>query len=77
MKMQDYEFVAYYGDYLTEYKERVEEMLEKHDWDTIVSYMDDEIREELHSELAPCNEKIFLLAYMARHTEKYGDDFSF
>lgn len=37
-----------------------------------VELMDDEIREELHSDLAPCNDLEFLEAYMERHLEKYG-----
>lgn len=37
--------------------------------------MDDEIREELHSEMAPCTDEEFLEAYMERHAEKYGEDF--
>ena len=34
------------------------------DWDNIVSYMDDDVREEVHSELAPCNELDFLKRYL-------------
>ena len=35
-----------------------------YDWDTIVSYMDDDIREQVHGELAPCTEKAFWERYM-------------
>ena len=38
--------------------------------------MDDEIREDLHRELAPCSDLEFLEAYMQRHFEKYGEDFA-
>ena len=34
------------------------------DWDNIVSYMDDDVREEVHSELAPCSELDFLKRYL-------------
>ena len=40
-----------------------------------VELMDDEIREELHAELAPCTDLEFLEAYMKRHEEKYGVPF--
>jgi len=35
-----------------------------YDWDTIVSYMDDDIREQIHGELAPCTEEAFWERYM-------------
>lgn len=31
-----------------------------YDWYTIVGYMDDDIREKLHFELAPCSNETFL-----------------
>ena len=34
-----------------------------YDWDTIVSYMDDDIREIVHGELAPCTEEAFWARY--------------
>lgn len=37
--------------------------------------MDDDIREELHRELAPCSEEEFLEAYCKAHKEKYGEEF--
>lgn len=36
---------------------------------TIASYMDDEIREELHFKLAPCSHRRFLKAYCKRDPE--------
>ena len=47
----------------------------KVDFDTCAILMDDEIREELHMELAPCTEQEFLDAYVERHAEKFGEDF--
>lgn len=34
--------------------------------------MDDEIREELHNELAPCDDQVFFDAYAKKHFEKFG-----
>lgn len=41
-----------------------------------VEFMDDEIREQLHADLAPCSEEEFLEAYMEAHENKYGVPFS-
>lgn len=40
-------------------------------WETIAYQMDDEIRETVHSELAPCTEEEFLQRYL----ELSGEDF--
>lgn len=40
-----------------------------------VNLMDDEIREEVHRDLAPCTDEEFLAEYMKRHAEKYGAEF--
>lgn len=45
------------------------------DFEAAVNMMDDEIREELHAELAPCGNQEFLDAYVERHAQKYGEDF--
>ena len=37
--------------------------------DTIATYMNDDIREDLHAELAPCEPEEFLKAYLERDTE--------
>ena len=44
-------------------------------YDAAVQLMDDEIREELHRELAPCSDEEFLTSYMERHEQKYGVPF--
>lgn len=44
------------------------------DFDTAVYYMDDEIREAVHRDLAPCTEQEFFTAYEAAHAAKYGED---
>lgn len=42
-------------------------------YESAVALMDDELREELHAELAPCAEQEFFDAYAKRHMEKYGE----
>ena len=37
--------------------------------------MDDELRENLHVELAPCDDTVFLKAYIVAHKAKFGTDF--
>ncbi|MDR2043506.1 MAG: hypothetical protein LBQ15_03905 [Clostridium sp.] len=44
------------------------------DFEKTIGYMDDEIREELHRELAPCPEQEFFDRYAAAHLEKYGEE---
>ena len=44
-------------------------------YDAAVALMDDEIREEVHADLAPCTDLEFLEEYMKRHKAKYGIDF--
>ena len=43
-------------------------------YETAVMLMDDEIRESLHFELAPCTEQEFFTAYEKAHAEKYGEE---
>lgn len=45
------------------------------DFDIAVMHMDDEIREYLHEELAPCSDQEFFTAYCEKHYEKYGEEF--
>lgn len=45
------------------------------DFDFAIELMDDEIREALHAELAPCTEQEFFSAYEKLHAEKYGEQF--
>lgn len=40
-----------------------------------VEMMDDDIREALAADLAPCTEQEFFTAYEKAHREKYGTDF--
>lgn len=43
-------------------------------YEAVVGMMDDEIREELHLDLAPCTEQEFFTAYEKAHEEKYGEE---
>lgn len=44
-------------------------------FEAAVSLMDDEIREDLNRELAPCSDQEFFSAYEKAHEEKYGEEF--
>lgn len=45
------------------------------DFDACVNLMDDEVREEVHAELAPCTDQEFFDAYCKAHEEKFGEEF--
>ena len=47
----------------------------KVDFDACVNMMDDDIREQVHFELAPCTDQEFLDRYCQLHEEKYGEEF--
>lgn len=44
------------------------------DFDSSVDLMDDDIREKIHFELAPCTEQEFFTAYEKAHAEKFGEE---
>jgi len=39
-----------------------------------VNLMDDDIREQLHNELAPCTDQVFFDAYVNAHAVKFGEN---
>ncbi|WP_368234278.1 hypothetical protein [Anaerotruncus rubiinfantis] len=43
-------------------------------YEAAVALMDDEIREQLHNELAPCEDQEFFSAYEKAHEEKIGEE---
>lgn len=45
-------------------------------WNAAVQLMDDNIRETLHFELAPCDEQTFFDAYIKMHKAKFHEDFT-
>ena len=44
-------------------------------FEAAVELMDDELREQIHADLAPCTEAEFLAEYCRRHEQKYGEQF--
>ncbi len=50
-------------------------ILKKHGMKTLANYMDDDIREKVHAELAPCTEAQFVKRYAELHEEKFGEPF--
>lgn len=44
------------------------------DFNSAIMLMDDEIREELNRELAPCTDQEFFTAYEKAHGEKFGEE---
>lgn len=44
------------------------------DYRAAAGLMDDEIREDLHAQLAPCTEQEFFSAYEKAHAEKFGEE---
>lgn len=44
------------------------------DFEATVALMDDEVREAVHAEFAPCTEQEFFTAYEKAHADKFGED---
>ena len=51
-------------------------MVDVKDFEAAVALMDDDLREAVHRDLAPCSNEAFLREYERRHREKYGEDFA-
>ena len=45
------------------------------DYDAAVILMDDDLREKLHNNLAPCSAQEFFNEYCKAHMAKYGQEF--
>ena len=45
------------------------------DFDAAVMLMDDDLREELHSLLAPCTDQEFMDAYAEAYAKRFGQEF--
>lgn len=60
----------------TQYQEDFERQEFGAVWEAVVNLMDDEIREEVHRECAPCSKSIFFDRYCELHEEKYGEEFA-
>jgi hypothetical protein len=46
------------------------------EYEIIENLMDDEIREELHAEYAPCTNQFFLDKYLEAHEAKFHEEFT-
>ena len=44
------------------------------DYDAAVELMDDDLREQLHMEMAPCSNQEFFDAYVKAHAAKYNGE---
>ena len=44
------------------------------DFGVAVQLMDDDVREEIHREIAPCGAQEFFDAYLKRHEERFGEE---
>lgn len=55
---------------------KAKEIIESGAYKAAVALMDDEIREAVHADLAPCTDEEFLEEYMKRHLAKYGEEFT-
>lgn len=42
-------------------------------WDAITAMMDDELREEIAADIAPCTNQTFFTAYASAHLAKFGE----
>ena len=47
------------------------------DFEATVQMMDDEVRESVHEDMAPCSEQEFFDEYCKRHEAKFGEPFTF
>ena len=46
------------------------------DFEAAVNIMDDELREQVNAELAPCTNQEFFERYEELHEEKFGEEFA-
>lgn len=44
------------------------------EWNAALALMDDDLREELSADLAPCTEQEFFTAYAKAHGNKFGEE---
>ena len=62
-------------DEMREYVKVENEKGQMVDFDAAVMGMDDELREEIHMDMAPCTAQAFFEEYARRHEERFGEDF--
>ncbi len=54
---------------------KADALIAEYGWESIVEMMNAEIREELHEELAPCDEIEFLTRYIELHYNSFNESF--
>ena len=60
---------------MTYYEDKAIELLDRIPLDSLARYMDDDLREQAHVELAPCSDLEFLVRYLELHEEMFGEEF--
>lgn len=54
----------------------ISEIIDNGLFETAVNLMDDDLREQVHTEMSPCSDRDFLTRYIELHKEKYNEDFT-
>jgi hypothetical protein len=62
-------------DQKMKYSKVINEYGKEIDFDAAVNIMDDDLREQLNNELAPCTNQKFFEAYAKAHLEKFDEEF--
>lgn len=52
------------GNSFTDAHDAIREIMDRNLWDAVVNMMDDDTREAVAAELAPCTEEVFLSRYL-------------
>lgn len=61
---------------MRDFTEEAKNLLDNATMEVIANYMDDDIREAVHRDMAPCTDEEFLTEYMSRHYEAYKEIFT-
>lgn len=56
-------------------REKARDIIRAGHYNAAVELMDDELREQIHDELAPCSGVDFLTRYLKEHQKKFGEEF--
>ena len=68
-------FTAAMDEFMKQYGKEQPKMIDVKYFDAAVELMDDELREQVHADLAPCTDEEFLREYERRHLAKFGEEF--
>lgn len=55
-------------------KSKENKIMTHQEFEAYVMLMDDDLREQVHAELAPCTDEEFLTRYQELHLAKYGEE---